>query len=108
MPSALDATHPVCRALLERRDLLRYLYRSYQHGPPPHCRWPASRLRELMAPKSGYHNLLVLQVGVRLVDNKLVRNGRGVFLAASASFGGRIPRCTSLNYLQCRKTLEGN
>ena len=30
------------------------------------------------------------------------------FFVASASFGGRLPRCTSLNYLQCGETLKGN
>ena len=51
--ACLDATHPRGRAVLEIRELLRQLYPTYQHGPPPHCRVPASRFREHVAPKSG-------------------------------------------------------
>ena len=43
------------------RELLRQLYRTYQHGPAPHFRGPASRFREHVAPKSGSHCLLFLE-----------------------------------------------
>ena len=51
--ACLDATHPGGRP----RELLRQLYRTYQHGPAPHCRGPASRFREHVAPKFWSHYL---------------------------------------------------
>ena len=57
----LDATHPVGRTVVEMRALLRHLYRTYKHGPAPHCRGPSTRFREHVAAKSGSHYLLFLE-----------------------------------------------
>ena len=43
------------------RELPRHLYRTYQHGPAPHCRGPASCCGEHVAPKCGVHYLLFLE-----------------------------------------------
>ena len=56
-----DATHPGGRVVLEMRELLLELYPIKQHGPAPHCRGPASRFRENVAPKSCSHYLLLLE-----------------------------------------------
>ena len=42
--ASLITTHPGGRAVVEIPELLWQLYCTYQHGPAPHCRGPASRV----------------------------------------------------------------
>ena len=56
-----DATHPGGYTVLEMREPLRQLYRTYHYGAAPHCRGAASRFREIVAPTSRSQYLLFLQ-----------------------------------------------
>ena len=47
--ASLDATNLGGLAVLEMRELLRQLYRTYQNGPPQHYHGQASLFREHVA-----------------------------------------------------------
>ena len=52
---------PATVAIPDMRELLRQMYRTFQHGPAPACRDPARRFREHVAPLSGSQDLLFLE-----------------------------------------------